>query len=94
VTFSNAQSTVKFERQTRTKLTDQIKEKIRFNTEILRLFCVFLLAVGGGVIALIIGEVDSGRKVVFIASGMIVTFVCIVGIYAMYTRTRKLLRNT
>ena len=51
------------------KEEDQIKERIRYNTELIKLFVVFLIATGGGVLTLIIGEIDSGREVVLTAGG-------------------------
>jgi hypothetical protein len=74
-------------------LTDQVKEQIRFNTEVIRLIAIFLLATGGGVVALIIGGVDSGRKIFFVTGGLLTIFACIIGFYRTYTETQKLLRQ-
>jgi hypothetical protein len=68
------------------------KEKIRFNTELLRLFFVLLLTTGGGVITLII-EGDSATEMFFIAAGIIVSFVCFAAIYRIHTRTLDLLTD-
>jgi hypothetical protein len=50
--------------QTLANLTDQQKEQIRFNTEVLKLLAILLLGAGSGVISLIIDGVDTGREVI------------------------------
>ena len=75
------------------KEEDQIKERIRYNTELIKLFVVFLIATGGGVLTLIIGEIDSGREVVLTAGGMIIAIICIVMIYQKHQLIKELINT-
>lgn len=75
------------------KEEDQIKERIRYNTEIIKLFVVSLIATGGGVLALILGDIDTGREVVFTAGGIIIAVLCIVMIYQLNQVIKKLINN-
>jgi hypothetical protein len=51
--------------------SDMVKEKIRFNTEILRLCVVGILTVGGGTVSLIEQDGFSGKRSFMIAIGLI-----------------------
>jgi hypothetical protein len=73
-------------------LTDQQKEQIRFNTEVIKLLAILLLGAGSGVISLIIDGVDTGREVIFTAGGMIVNVVCIRTIYTRYHAIQKMIK--
>lgn len=70
---------------------EQTKEKVRFNTEIIKVLSLFFIATGGGVTSLIINGLNSGREVVISAFGMV--FVIIIGIlgFLVYSNTRKLI---
>jgi hypothetical protein len=78
--------------QTLANLTDQQKEQIRFNTEVLKLLAILLLGAGSGVISLIIDGVDTGREVIFTAGGMIVDVICIRIMYARYHAIQKMMK--
>ena len=74
-------------------LTDQQKEQIRFNTEMIKLLAVLLFGTGGGAITLMVDGVNSGRKVLFTAGGMIVAIFCLILIYGRYSVTQKMIRD-
>jgi hypothetical protein len=73
-------------------LTDQQKEQIRFNTEVIKLLALLLLGAGSGIISLIIDGVDTGREVIFTAGGMIVDVFCIRTIYTRYHAILKMIK--
>lgn len=72
---------------------DQVKEQVRFNTEILKLFVVGLIATIGGIVTLLLGKVDSGAEYVFLIGGMIIAPIFIGIIYNLYSIIRKHIRN-
>jgi len=74
-------------------LTDQQKEQIRFNTEMIKLLAVLLFGTGGGAITLIVDGVNSGRKVIFTAAGMIMAVICFIMIYIRYGITQKMIND-
>ena len=74
-------------------LTDQQKEQIRFNTEMIKLLGVLLFGTGGGAITLIVDGLNSGRKVFFTAGGMITVVFCLILIYGRYSVTQKIIRD-
>jgi hypothetical protein len=73
-------------------VTDQTKERIKFNTEIIKLLVLLFIGSGGGVISLLLQGITSARHGVFIAGGMI--FAIITGIFALvrYRNTEKLIK--
>lgn len=73
-------------------MSDKQKEQIRFNIEIMKLLAVLLLGAGGGSIALVIEGIHTGKDAFFIAAGMILSVVCIRGIYNLYHETLKLIK--
>jgi hypothetical protein len=72
---------------------DRIKEQIKFNTEIIKLIVVFLIATGGGAISLILSGLERGRDVVLAAAGMIIAVVCIIITYVRYKTTQTLIEK-
>lgn len=60
---------------------DKIKEKIKFNTEVLRLTAVSILAIGGGTMSLIDEGVFNGRRNFMIAFGLILSIVLLRFLY-------------
>jgi hypothetical protein len=73
-------------------LDDQIKEPIRFNTEIIKIFSCLFVATGGGVASLLIKGLSNGREAVIAAFGII--FVIVIAIFGLltYLNTKKLSR--
>lgn len=72
---------------------DRVKEQIKFNTEIIRLIVVVMIATGGGTLSLIIIGPTYARKAVLIAAGMMVVFVCWVITYRYYRLTQALIKK-
>ena len=59
----------------------------------IKLIAVLLIATAGGVFALILGEINSGKEIVFTAGGMIIAVFCIRILYLRYRITQKLIDN-
>ena len=59
---------------------DYLKEKIKFNTEIIKLLVIVVLATGGGVVSLIISGTHNSARVFIIE---FLGFVIIVIIYSV-----------
>jgi hypothetical protein len=74
-------------------MTDQQKEQIRFNTEMIKLLAVLLFGTGGGSITLIVDGVNSGKKVIFTAVGIIMAITCFILIYMRYGVTQKIIND-
>ncbi len=72
---------------------DQIKEKLRYHTELLKLFAVLATATGGGVLTLLLGEMKNARDSVLVAGGMIIVVICIRMIYIKNQVIQNLLNN-
>jgi hypothetical protein len=70
---------------------DRIKEQIKFNTEIIKLIVVLIIATGGGSISLILTGLGRGRDVVLAAAGMIIAIICIIITYVRYKNTQALI---
>jgi hypothetical protein len=73
-------------------VTDQTKERIKFNTEIIKLLVLLFIGSGGGVIFLLLQGVTMGRQVVIIAGGMIVAMATGIFAFVRYRNTEKLIR--
>jgi hypothetical protein len=72
---------------------DKLKEQIRFNTEIAKLFVITLIGTIGGIVSLLLEKVNSGIEYVFLIGGMFIAPTCIVVIKYLYSITQKLIRN-
>ena len=56
-------------------LTDRVKERIKFNTEVLRLSTVGILTIGGGTISIIQQEVLTLENGFIVISGFIIAII-------------------
>lgn len=72
-------------------MKDQIKEQIKFNTEIIKLIVLLMVATGGGALSLIIGGLTHARDVILAAAGMIVAITCLIITYKRYRITQQLI---
>ncbi len=72
---------------------DQLKERIRFKIEMIKLFAVLLIATCTGIATLLLGQVDSGVEIVFLATGMMLAVVCIRILYKQYRVTINLINH-
>ena len=70
---------------------EKIKEEIRFNTEVLKLFVVVLVGTLGGVVSLIVIGTMNGRVLIFIFFGLLLSVVLIIGIYSFYKGIKNLI---
>jgi hypothetical protein len=73
-------------------LTDEKKERIRFNIEILKLLMLLFVASGGGAISLILGGLPTGKDVIITAAGMILAFTTGILVVNLYRETLKLFK--
>ena len=72
---------------------DQVKEKLRYHTELLKLFAVVGSATGGGILTLLLGEMKYARHYVLAVGGMIIVIICIRMIYIKSQVIQNLLHN-
>jgi hypothetical protein len=72
---------------------DRIKEQIKFNTEIIRLIIVLMIATGGSALTLIITGLRHARETILAAAGMIVAVVCWVVTVKVYKITQDLIKK-
>jgi len=72
--------------------SDKIKERIKFNTELLRLYVVGLLTIGGGTVAIIDRGAFNGRENFFIAIGMFLLVFLIRPIYKSFKTINRLIK--
>lgn len=75
------------------KEEDQIKERIRYQTELVKLFVVTFIATTSGVLALLSDRVDNGAEVVFTAGGLIIAIICVGMIYVKHRIIRDLING-
>jgi hypothetical protein len=75
-----------------TLVTDETKERIKFNTEILKVLMVVFVASGGGVISLILSDLPNGKDVVITAAGMIMAITSGILVWNLYRETLKLFK--
>jgi uncharacterized membrane protein len=69
---------------------EEVKEEIKFLTEIFRLGAILLVAIGGGTISLILGEHSSLRNL-FAATGLIAIVGLVIALYSLQLRIRRLI---
>ncbi|HMJ71484.1 MAG TPA: hypothetical protein VK508_21460 [Cyclobacteriaceae bacterium] len=70
---------------------DKLKERMRFETEMVRLGTIFLLTVGGGVVSLILEGPDRGSEIVFLSFGMILFVIAIKLTVGTFLEVRNLI---
>jgi len=75
------------------RLSDQQKEQIRFNTEMIKLLVVLLFGTVGGVISFLLEGINTGKEAVFTVFGMIVAIACIIILYRRYSVTQKIIND-
>jgi hypothetical protein len=73
-------------------VTDETKERIKFNTEIIKLLFLLFMASGGGVISLLLQGVTMGKQVVIIAGGMIVAIATGIFAFVRFRNAEKLIK--
>jgi hypothetical protein len=73
--------------------SDEIKERLRYHTELLKLFAVLAIATGGGISTLLLGKMEYARHYVLVAGGMIIVVICVRMIYIKNQVIQNLLSN-
>jgi len=59
----------------------------------LKLAVILFLASSGGLISLILDEVDTGKEVFFAAAGIVFATVCLVWTYNLHHKTLNMIRD-
>ena len=72
-------------------VTDENKERIKFNVEIIKIAVLFFMASAGGAISIILQGVPMARHVVISVAGMIVAVATGIFAWKTYRETDKLL---
>jgi membrane-associated phospholipid phosphatase len=70
---------------------DRTKEQIKFNTEVLKLIFVLMVASAGGALSLIIDGLAHARDVISAAGGMIIAITCLIITFIRYRITQHLI---
>jgi hypothetical protein len=73
-------------------VTDETKERIKFNTEIIKILMIVFVASGGGVISLILSDLPNGKDVIITAAGMIMAITSGILVLSLYRETLKLFK--
>lgn len=73
--------------------SDRVKEQIKFNTEVLKLIVVLMIATGGGAVSLILHGFTHAREVLLSVAGMIIAITCLVIAYIRYRITQHLINS-
>lgn len=73
-------------------MDEKVKERVKFNTEIIKLLVLLFITTGGGALTLIADGIDAGGEVVLAMGGMV--FAIVVGIFGLtiYSYTKELLK--
>jgi hypothetical protein len=69
------------------------KELIKFNTEMMKLLGIVLIATLGGAITLIVGGPMNGPKAVFVFFGLLLSTAIIYLLYQLYKSTNTLINE-
>ena len=73
---------------------DQEKESIKFNTEVLKLFAVLLIADVGGTISLLTDkDVSVGHKANFVSWGILIAIGTSISIIRLQANIRQMIKN-
>lgn len=71
-------------------MADKNSEQIKYETELLKLMAIFILAVGGGAIGLLLGEGTNFRLVLGL-SGLAASLVLATGVWKQHRTIRRLM---
>ena len=69
-------------------MADKNSERIKYETELLKLMALFVLAVGGGTIGLMLGE-RTGIRLFLTLSGVLLTFLLVIGVWRRHRTVRR-----
>lgn len=71
-------------------MADKEAEQIKYETELLKLIALFVLAVGGSAIGLLLGELTTFRLILAL-SGIVVSVILAIGAWRQHRAIRKLI---
>lgn len=71
-------------------MADKDTEKIKYETELLKLMALFILAVGGGAIGLMLGE-QTSLRLLFILSGVSLSILLVIGVWRQHKSVRRII---
>lgn len=71
-------------------MADKDTERIKYETELLRLMALFILAIGGGAIGLMLGE-QTSLRLLFILSGVSLSILLIIGVWRQHKSVRRII---
>jgi hypothetical protein len=69
---------------------DYLTERIKYFSDLLKLSCVFLIAIGGGTLSLLLGDLTK-TKVVLALLGAGITIAFVVGVRMLDKQIRELI---
>lgn len=72
-------------------MSESDKERVKFNTEIIKLLVLMFLATGGGTVSLIL-NFKSATHGVLAAFGMLISLICGILAIFVFRQTEKLLK--
>ena len=73
-------------------MTDKRKEKIRFNTEIIKILTLSVIATGGGTVSLIVSNLETAIDELMAVTGMILSMVFGILAIFVYRQTKRLIK--
>ncbi len=71
-------------------MADKDTEQIKYETELLKLMALFILAVGGGAIGLMLGE-QTSLRLLFILSGVSLSLLLVIGVWRQHKSVRRII---
>lgn len=69
-------------------MADKNSEQVKYETELLKLMALFVLAVGGGIIGLMLGE-RTGVRLFLTFSGVLLTVLLVIGVWRRHRTVRR-----
>lgn len=71
-------------------MADKDTERIKYETELLKLMALFILAIGGGAIGLMLGE-QTSLRLLFILSGVSLSIILVIGVWRQHKSVRSII---
>ena len=71
-------------------MADKDTERIKYETELLKLMALFILAIGGGAIGLMLGE-QTSLRLLFILSGVSLSILLVIGVWRQHKSVRSII---
>ena len=71
-------------------MADKDTERIKYETELLKLMALFILAIGGGAIGLMLGE-QTSLRLLFILSGVSLSLLLVIGVWRQHKSVRRII---